>query len=131
MRFTKMILSDELRMFVDHQKLTVCAALSNYAACAQVSFQNQAPVWKQVGEEIDPSYGELEKKYEEEFEKMKQLDESDVSEVDDSEEETPKAVKKVETYSSESESVPEVSSSEEEKSDSDDLDDVSDSSESK
>ena len=133
-RFTKMILSDELRLFVERQKNAILVAFSNYAACSQISYNQQMPVWEELGKEICPTYEELVEQFKTEFDEMKkEEEESDVPEIDDDEEdeeEDKKEKVKEVTLSSESESVPEVSSSENSDSDSDDLDNVSDSSDS-
>ena len=136
-RMTKMILSDELRMYVQRQKAAVLVAFANYAACSKVSYEKQAPLWEQFGQSINTEFGDVVTKCMEEYEKMKlEEEDSDIPEIDSSSSDEEKPVKvvkldkkdkkdkKEETYSSESESVPEVSSS-----DSDDLDNVSDSSE--
>ena len=111
-----MILSDELRLFVERQKNAILVAFSNYAACSQISYNQQTPVWEELGKEICPTYEALVEQFKTEFE-------------EDEEEKKKEKVKEV-TLSSESESVPEVSSSEDSNSDSDDLDNVSDSSDS-
>ena len=128
-RFTKLILSDELRMYVQRQKAAVLVAFANYAACSKVSYEKQLPLWGEFGEAISPKFGEIVDKCMEDYEKMKKEEEdSDIPVIDSSsEDEKPVKVVKLDKKkddSSDSESVPEVSSS-----DSDDLDDVSDSSE--
>ena len=70
-RFTKMILSDELRVFVERQKKAILDAFSNYAACSQVSYSQQMPVWEELGKEICPTYEALVEQFKTEFEEIK------------------------------------------------------------
>lgn len=139
-----MILNGELQLYVQRQMEAVVAAFSKYAACSQVSYSEQLPVWEVLGKEILESYESLREEYKQEFDKISQirdyelcieeLNQSDVEELSsDSEDEKPaKTVKVVDVdkdddLHSESESVPEVDSSDSD--DSDDLDNVSDSDE--
>lgn len=139
-----MILNGELQLYVQRQMEAVVAAFSKYAACSQISYSEQLPVWEVLGKEILESYESLREEYKQEFEKIseiiddrlciEELNQSDVEELSsDSEDEKPaKTVKVVDVEKdddlhSESESVPEVDSSESD--DSDDLDNVSDSDE--
>ena len=82
-----MILSDELRLFVERQKNAILVAFSNYAACSQISYNQQTPVWEELGKEICPTYEALVEQFKTEFEEMKkEEEESDIPEVDDDEE---------------------------------------------
>ena len=140
-RFTKMLLSDELKAYVRKQSEAILNAFSKYAACCHVSYQEQLPLWEVLGREISTQYDKLYNDYKEELEKLRKLDEmSDIEELDESasEEEKQKTKskpkkglfgKKAETKVEEEDddsSVEEVDSSDtKEDSDSTDLDDVS------
>ena len=76
-----MILSDELRLFVERQKNAILVAFSNYAACSQISYNQQTPVWEELGKEICPTYEALVEQFKTEFEEMKkEEEESDIPE---------------------------------------------------
>ena len=65
-----MILSGELHLYVQRQMEAVVAAFSKYAACSQVSYAEQLPVWEVLGKEILENYESLREEYKQEFEKL-------------------------------------------------------------
>lgn len=69
-RFTKMILNGELQMYVQRQMEAIVCAFSKYAACSQVSYAEQLPVWEVLGKEILESYDSLREEYKQEFDKL-------------------------------------------------------------
>ena len=86
-RFTKLLLSVELKMYVQKQSVAILTAFSKYAACSHVSYQEQLPVWEVLGREIYTEYEKLYNNYKEEFEKLRQLgdEDDDIEELDSSE----------------------------------------------
>ena len=64
-RFTKMILNGELDMYV-------IRAFSEYAACSNVSYAEQMPVWSVLGKEVSENFDALTEKYKEEYEKLRE-----------------------------------------------------------
>lgn len=72
-RFTKMMLSRELRSFVEQEMTVLLSALSSYASASVIAYQQLQNVWEEAGKKMCSNFSSMKEQSQKNYEQMKDM----------------------------------------------------------
>lgn len=72
-RFTKMVLSRELRSFVEQEMTVLLSAFSSYASASVIVYQQLQNVWEEAGKKMCSNFSSMKEQSQKNYEQMKDM----------------------------------------------------------